>query len=91
AEREGTHIFGPRIHAALRANGLQYGDKQIYHRLAEGEPVYSVASLLKPGFLDPAQEKTFSTPGLSIFLVLPGPLPAMTAFREMAKVAQALA
>lgn len=91
AEREGTHIFGPRIHAALRANGLQYGDKQIYHRLAEGEPVYSVASLLKPGFLDPAQEKSFSTPGLSIFLVLPGPLPAMTAFREMAKVAQALA
>lgn len=91
AEREGTHIMGPQIHTALREHGLSFGAKQIYHRITDEEPVYSVASLLKPGFIDPAEERTFGTPGLSIFMVLPGPLPAMSAFREMLATAQSLA
>lgn len=91
AERDGTHINGPKIHAALQAQGLVYGDKQIYHRLAGGEPVFSVASLLKPGHLDPSTAAGFSTPGLSLFLVLPGPLPPVSAFRDMLATANALA
>jgi cell division protein ZipA len=91
AEREGTHILGPQIHAALEQHGLSFGSKQIYHRHAGGEAVFSVASLLKPGFIDPAEAATFSTPGLSVFMVLPGPLPAMTAFREMLSTTQNLA
>ncbi len=90
AEREGTHIMGPQIHAALRQHGLSFGAKQIYHRMVDEEPVYSVASLLKPGLLDPAETATFATPGLSIFMVLPGPLPAMSAFQEMLATAQSL-
>ena len=91
AEREGTHILGPNIHAALKQHGLEFGAKQIYHRMADGETVYSVASLLKPGFIDPAEAASFSTPGLSIFMVLPGPLPAMSAFKEMLATAESLA
>jgi len=91
AEREGTHILGTHIHAALQQHGLEFGSKQIYHRLADGDAVYSVASLLKPGFIDPAEAATFSTPGLSVFMVLPGPLPAMSALREMFATADSLA
>lgn len=91
AERDGTHIYGQRIHTALQQQGLQYGAKQIYHRLAGGEPVFSVASLLKPGLLDPAQASSFSTPGLSMFLTLPGPVPPMTAWSDMLSAAQGLA
>lgn len=91
AERDGTHIYGTKVHAALAANNLQFGEKQIYHRLVQGDPIYSVASLLKPGYLDPALAPNFSTPGLSIFMVLPGPLPPVTAFREMMQTAQNLA
>ena len=91
AEHEGTHIFGPQIHDSLKQRGLRFGAKHIYHKLVSGEPVYSVASLLKPGLLDPADAANFSTPGLSIFMVLPGPLPAMTAYREMLTTAQQLA
>ena len=91
AEREGTHIFGAQVHSALRQHGLEFGAKQIYHRLADGDAVYSVASLLKPGFIDPADAANFSTPGLSIFMVLPGPLPAVSTFREMLATAQSLA
>ena len=60
AEREGTHIFGAQVHAALRQHGLEFGAKQIYHRLVEGDAVYSVAGLLKmhaAGALDPGQLK----------------------------------
>lgn len=91
AEREGTAIFGERIHASLQAQGLQFGDRKIYHRLARGAPVFSVASLIKPGHLDPAQRREFSTPGLSVFMVLPGPLAPEEAIADMFLTARALA
>jgi cell division protein ZipA len=93
AEREGTHIFGEQLHAALQAQGLEYGDRQIYHRIdrGAGKTVFSVASLLKPGYLDPAEAKGFTTPGLTVFMVLPGPVHPVTAFQDMLTTTQALA
>jgi cell division protein ZipA len=91
AEREGTAIFGERIHAALQARDLQFGERKIYHRMRGGVPVFSVASLIKPGHLDPAERKAFSTPGLSVFMVLPGPTAPEEAIADMFLTARALA
>jgi cell division protein ZipA len=91
AEREGAHILGDDLHAALREQGLEYGLRQVYHRLVDGQPVFSVASLLKPGILDPAQSRGFATPGLAVFMVLPGPVPPLEAFQDMLRTAQSLA
>lgn len=91
AEREGTHILGGQIHEALRAQGLEFGARQIYHRLLDDEPVFSVASLLKPGVLDPAAADSFSTPGLTVFMVLPGPEQPAAAIRDMLATADRLA
>ena len=91
AEREGTHILGGQIHDALRAQRLEFGARQIYHRLLKGEPVFSVASLLKPGHLDPALADSFSTPGLTLFMVLPGPQKPAEAIRDMLTTAERLA
>lgn len=91
AEHEGTNILGPKIHTALRARGLSYGNKRIYHRQSGGETIYSVASLTKPGELDPALAEEFSTPGLSVFMQLPVALPALLAFEDMLDTARALA
>lgn len=91
AEREGTAILGPKIHEALEAQRLEYGARQIYHRLMNGEPVFSVASLLKPGHLDPALASEFSTPGLTLFMVLPGPQKPMDAIKDMLGTADRLA
>ncbi|MBL6751155.1 MAG: cell division protein ZipA C-terminal FtsZ-binding domain-containing protein [Nevskia sp.] len=91
AEREGTHILGGQIHEALRAQGLEFGARQIYHRLLDDEPVFSVASLLKPGVLDPAAADSFSTPGLTMFMVLPGPQQPAVAIRDMLATADRLA
>lgn len=91
AEHEGTNILGPKIHAALQARGLRYGHKRIYHRYEGERPVYSVASLVKPGALDPAESEGFATPGLSVFMVLPGPVNPRGAFLDMLETARALA
>jgi cell division protein ZipA len=91
AEHEGTDILGPRIHAALREQGLSYGARRIYHRIAGDQALFSVASLVKPGFLDPQEAEAFSTPGLSVFMVLPGPEHPAAAFRDMLSTARQLA
>lgn len=91
AERGGRLIAGDRVHAALRAQGLQYGDRNIYHRISNGGSVFSVASLVKPGYLDPATAKEFSTPGLTLFMVLPGPQRPSVAIRDMLDTADKLA
>ena len=91
AEREGTSIYGPKLHSALQQQKLQFGERQIYHRMEQGMIVFSVASLLKPGVLDPSQSADFSTPGLSVFMVLPGPVKPVAAFQDMVATARALA
>jgi cell division protein ZipA len=91
AEHEGTNILGPKIHAALQARGLRYGLKKIYHRYQNEQPVFSVASLVKPGSLDPAEAEGFATPGLSVFMVLPGPAQPIAAFQDLLDTARGLA
>lgn len=91
AEHEGTNILGPKIHAALADRGLRFGAKRAYHRYEGEQAVFSVASLVKPGALDPAEAEGFATPGLSIFMVLPGPVRPVAAFQDMLDTARALA
>jgi cell division protein ZipA len=91
AEYEGTNILGPKIHAALVERGLSFGAKRIYHRLEGEQSVFSVASLVKPGVLDPAEAEGFATPGLSIFLQLPGPARPVAAFQDLLDTARGLA
>lgn len=91
AGRSKGSITGPRLHAALRAQGLKYGDHNIYHRMSGEHSVFSVASLVKPGYLDPAQANEFSSPGLTLFMVLPGPLQPSVAIRDMLDTADKLA
>jgi cell division protein ZipA len=91
AEHEGTNILGPKIHAALTSRGLRFGLKKIYHRYDGEQPIFSVASLTKPGSLDPAEAEGFATPGLSVFMVLPGAKHPLAAFQDMLDTARGLA
>lgn len=88
-ETDNQFIPGTRIHAALAAQRLQFGHRHIYHRIKEvggvPESVFSVASLAKPGYLDPEEAKTFSTPGLVVFLNIPGPEHAEIAFDDVVR------
>lgn len=75
--------------------GLVYGDMGIYHRLIDGRekegPIFSMANIAKPGSFDLSDLSALETPGLTLFMTLPGPLPALDAWNSMLPVAQRVA
>ncbi|WP_290648869.1 cell division protein ZipA [Aquisalimonas sp.] len=92
---EGLCFTAPAVKEALDNVGLRFGQHGIYHRHVETrrgeEPVYSVASMVKPGTLDPNDPDTLETPGLAMFLRLPGPFDGLSAFEQMLETARRLA
>lgn len=86
---------GPAIHAALQAQKLKFGLNSIYHRITEingvPESVFAVANMVKPGFLDPVEQDHLQTPGLTLFLQLPGPIEGGPAVRDLLETASSLA
>ncbi len=93
--REGASFNGADLVVAAEKAGLEFGDMGIYHRLVDGKrdqgPIFSVANMLKPGSFDLARIDTLRTPGLSFFMTLPAPLPALDAWDTMLPTAQRLA
>lgn len=88
-------LDGEQVHAALEACKLHFGPRHIYHRIEEvdgvPESVFSVANMLKPGYLDPAESEQLRTRGLSLFMVLPGPVSGARAYRDLLETAGELA
>ncbi|MBT8131868.1 MAG: cell division protein ZipA [Gammaproteobacteria bacterium] len=89
--RGGARFKGPAIIAALEAESLEFGDFNIYHRRSGHQSVYSIATMIEPGSFDLDNIEQLSTPGLSLFLVLPGPDSPVAAFTEMLSTARRLA
>ena len=54
-------------------------------------PIFSMANMLKPGNFDMARIESLETTGISLFMTLPGPLPALDAWEAMLPTAQRLA
>lgn len=87
---------GAEVGTALQEAGLQYADDMhIYHRYPNGSgggtPVFGVANLVEPGTLEIDALAETGTPGLTLFLQLPGPLRPLQAFDLFAGTAQQLA
>ena len=83
---------GEALIRALAQCGLEPGPRRIYHHMARGRPVFSVASMVEPGHLDPdALAGDFATPGLALFMTLPGPVTGREAFDRMLETARRLA
>jgi hypothetical protein len=74
---------GDALQKALDKNDLQHGDKSIFHRLVRrnsvDEPVFSLANMVKPGDFGNGDLRGFSTPGVTLFLELPGPVESIEA------------
>lgn len=86
---DGAHVL-----KALQVNGLHYGQYQVFHRVTEDlqqTPVFSVASLVEPGVLLPERLSHQRLPGLTLFLVLPGPQDGVAACADMLATARNLA
>lgn len=91
--REGRTISGQALTEVASKAGLEFGEMNIYHRLDEAgrrEPIFSMANMVAPGTLDEADSPGFSTPGVALFLRLPGPVSALDAWDAMLATARRL-
>ena len=95
AARAGQVLRGEDIVVAAEKTGMIFGHMQVYHRLLEGKPeagpVFSMASILKPGSFDMATISELETPAIAFFLTLPAPLPALDAWEKMEPTVQRMA
>jgi cell division protein ZipA len=85
---------GDELILSLRGVGMRSGKFGIYHRYDgndEDKTIFSAASLVEPGSFDLANIKEQAIPGISIFLVLPGPIDGTEAFDLMMQAARAIA
>lgn len=90
-----AEFSGEALFKAFHHNKLKFGEQGIYHRVvfrdSREQPVFGVANLVKPGSFPEQDLERFSTPGLTLFLQLPGPLDALEAFDDFVKTAERLA
>lgn len=98
ARHDGTRIPGTMVLGALAAEGLEFGEHSIFHRYAPAPPgggarpvLFSVANMVKPGVIDPARAGNEDFPGLTVFMMLPGPLPGSRLLSEMLAASRRLA
>lgn len=91
--REKGAFKGDDLILSLRGIGLRHGKFGIFHRYDgndESRTIFSAASLVEPGSFDLANIKDQQIPGISLFLVLPGPIDSVEAFDLMMAAARAL-
>ncbi len=87
-------FVGDELVLSLRGIGMRHGKFGIFHRYEgtnEDDVVFSIASLVEPGSFDLSNIKEQQIPGISIFMVLPGPMDGAEAFDLMTTAARALA
>lgn len=88
-------VPGAQLLSLLQAEKLQHGKFNIFHRMAEsainGGTVFSVASMVEPGSFDLAHMAEQQFPGVTMFMLLPGPLDGLIAYDQMLSCAQRIA
>ena len=85
---------GDELALSLRSVGMRHGKFGIFHRydgMDETKSVFCAASLVEPGSFDMTDLKEQRIPGISLFMVLPGPMDGAKAFDMMISAARTLA
>ena len=87
--RDGSTLSGKSINSVALANDMVFGEMNIYHHMDEdNKSVFSLVNMVKPGSFDPATIHELNTPGITLFMQLPGPSNAADAFNDMLHAAQ---
>ncbi len=84
---------GDELVLSMRGIGLRHGKFGIFHRYDgtdESRTIFSAASLVEPGSFDLQNIREQKIPGISLFLVLPGPVDSVESFDLMMAAARSL-
>lgn len=78
-----VYIEGEQLLDIFDRRGYHFGDMNIFHSMHNGQTVFSLAKMIEPGYFDIDDVATFATPGITLILQLPGPVPADVAFEVL--------
>ena len=91
----GVPFRGPILLGALADAKLEYGDRQIFHRIemvnGQEKVLFSVANIREPGIFDLSAMENFTSEGIVLFMQVPGTADAVRAFDAMVESARILA
>jgi cell division protein ZipA len=94
--RSGERFSGDALRDALEKADLYHGDMKIFHRHERPKDLtsptlFSVANVLSPGNFEPERMDTLTSPGIAMFMRLPGPEHPADAFQLMLDAAKTVA
>ncbi len=85
---------GTELLQELLTLGFKFGEMGVFHRYqnanGQGERWFCLANAINPGVFDLDKMEQFSTPGLTLFMLLPGPQQPADAFENMLNAANKL-
>lgn len=95
AATDGRLFGGDVLVDVLESVGMRYGEHAIYHRILETRKgqvaLFSAANILRPGTFEPERLSEIESPGVALFLQLPGPYDGLVAFEQMLETARRIA
>lgn len=95
AATDGRQFGGVELAEALQAVNMRLGDHGIYHRTLDTRngpmSLFSAANILKPGTLKDEELEQIHSPGVAMFLQLPGPYDGLAAFEQMLEAGRRIA
>ncbi len=94
--RSDERFSGVALRHALESADLYHGDMNIFHRHEQPKDrrtptLFSAANVLAPGHFEAARMDTLSSPGIAMFMRLPGPESPVDAFQQMLDAARIVA